>query len=82
MSVFLKNDKYWQKVTGQVKLKPVESLFLPSSNEWIDVETYIPFPIEVNETIDSLFLDFATFDLNSKKINKVTIVEFKNVRLV
>lgn len=81
MSIFLSKNKYWQRVYGQVKLAPEYPLFISSKYEWQDVSTLIPFPLEKNENLESEFLKFLSFDLNSKKVNQTKIIDCRNIKL-
>ncbi len=81
MSIFLSKNKYWQRVYGQVKLAPENPLFFTSNNEWQDVSTLIPFPLEENSNLETEFLKFLSYDLNSKKVNQTNIVDFRNIKL-
>ncbi len=82
MSIFLGKNKYWQKVVRQVKLISENNLFFSVTEDWQDVVSLIPFPLEKNATLESEFVKFVSYDLNSKKINKVKIIDYRNVKAV
>ena len=82
MSIFLKRNKFWAKVSGQIKVIPDSSVYFSCTNEWYDLVTYIQFPIEKNETLESLFMQYASYDLNAKKINKIKIIATQNVKQI
>lgn len=81
MSLILPKGKSWQKVAGYVKIRPQNNLFRTVAEEWYHKTTLIPFPLDDGEDLDLVFKDFVSFDYNSMSIQKIEIIEVKEVLL-
>ena len=81
MSLFLPREKKWQKVEGYVKFAPQSNLFIMTSDEWIFRQTLIPFPLEANEKLEEIYSVYVEFDLNARKVQNMTVLETKEVKI-
>jgi hypothetical protein len=82
MSLFLPRGKIWQKVEGYVKVSPQNNLFVRTPDEWIFKQILIPFPLEANEKLEDIYSVYVEFDLNARKVQKITILETKEVKIL
>lgn len=81
MSLILPKNKKWQKINGQIKIEHDHSIFKGYVEDWIQISTLIPFPIEENEELEKLFISFVEYDLNARKIQKTKVVDCRNVTI-
>jgi hypothetical protein len=81
MSLFLPRGKKWQKVEGYVKVSSQNNLFIKTPDEWIFKQTLIPFPLETNEKLEDIYSVYVEFDLNARKVQKMTVLETKEVKI-
>ena len=81
MSLFLPRGKRWQKVEGYVKFAPQSNLFIMTPDEWIFKQTLIPFPLEANEKLEEIYSVDVEFDLNARKVQNMTVLETKEVKI-
>lgn len=82
MSLFLPRGKKWQKVEGYVKVLPQENLFITTPDEWIFKQTLVPFPLEANEKLEDIYSIYVEFDLNARKVQKMTVMETKELNII
>ncbi len=81
MSILIPKGKRWQKLSGSIKIQIDNNLFLNNSDEWIPMSTYVPFPLDEDQTLDTIFTSFVEFDMNSKAVYKRIVGEVKDVQL-
>lgn len=81
MSILIPQGKHWQKLSGSIKIHIDNTVFLNNSDEWIPMSTYVPFPLDGDQTLDSIFTYFVEFDMNSKAVYTRIVREVKDVQL-
>lgn len=81
MSLILPKNKKWQQINGQIKIEQDLSIFKGYVEDWIQISTLIPFPLEENEELEKLFISFVEYDLNARKIQKTKVVDCRNVTI-
>ncbi len=81
MSILIPRGKYWQKLSGSIKIHIDNTLFLNDSAEWIPMSTYVPFPMDEGQTLEAIFTSFVEFDMNSKSVYKRIVCEVKDVQM-
>jgi hypothetical protein len=81
MSILIPKGKHWQKLSGSIKLHIDETLFLNNLDEWIPMSTYVPFPLDEDQTLEAVFISFVEFDMNSKAVYKRIVCEVKDVHV-
>jgi hypothetical protein len=81
MSLFIPQGKHWQKLSGSIKIHIDNTLFLNDSDEWIPMSTFVPFPLDEDQTLESIFTSFVEFDMNSKAVYKRIVREVRDVRI-
>ena len=81
MSLIIPQAKHWQKVSGSIKIHIDNTLFLNDSDEWIPMSTFVPFPLDEDQTLESIFTSFVEFDMNSKAVYKRIVCEVRDVQL-
>jgi hypothetical protein len=45
------------------------------------MSTYVPFPLDEDQTLEAIFIAFVEFDMNSKAVYKRIVREVKDVRI-
>jgi hypothetical protein len=81
MSILIPRGKHWQKLSGSLKIHIDNNLFLNNSDEWIPMSTYVPFPLDEDQTLDSIFTSFVEYDMNAKAVYKRIVREVKDVHV-
>jgi hypothetical protein len=81
MSLFLSRGKTWRKVEGFVKVSHQNNLFITTPDQWIFKQTLVPFPLETSEKLEDIYSVYAEFDLNTRKVQKMTVLETKEVKI-
>jgi hypothetical protein len=81
MSILIPQGKHWQKLSGSIKLHIDHTLFLDNPDEWIPKSTYVPFPLDEDQTLEAVFISFVEFDMNSKAVYKRIVREVKDVHV-
>ena len=81
MSILIPKGKHWQKLSGSIKIHIDNNLFLDNSDEWIPMSTYVPFPLDEDQTLEAIFTSFVEFDMNSKAVYKRIVSEVKDVHI-
>ena len=81
MSILIPQGKHWQKLSGSIKLHIDNTLFLDNPDEWIPMSTYVPFPLDEDQTLEAVFITFVEFDMNSKAVYKRIVREVKDVHV-
>jgi hypothetical protein len=81
MSILIPQGKYWQKLSGSIKIQIDNNLFLNNSDEWIPMSTYVPFPLDEDQTFEAVFTSFVEFDMNAKAVYKRIVIEVKDVHM-
>jgi hypothetical protein len=82
MSLFLSRGKTWRKVEGFVKVSHQNNLFITTPDQWIFKQTLVPFPLETSEKLEDIYSVYVEFDLNARKVQKITILETKEVKIL
>jgi hypothetical protein len=81
MSILIPKGKHWQKLSGSIKIHIDNTVFLEESEEWIPMSTYVPFPLDEDQTLEAVFISFVEFDMNSKAVYTRIVREVKDVHL-
>jgi hypothetical protein len=81
MSLLIPQGKHWQKLSGSIKIHIDNTLLLNDSDEWIPMSTFVPFPLDEDQTLESIFTSFVEFDMNSKAVYKRIVCEVRDVQL-
>lgn len=81
MSLFLSRGKTWRKVEGFVKVSHQNNLFITTPDQWIFKQTLVPFPLETSEKLEDIYSIYVEFDLNARKVQKMTVLETKEVKI-
>lgn len=81
MSILIPKGKYWQKLSGSIKLHIDETLFLNNPDEWIPMSTYVPFPLDEDQTLEAVYISYVEYDMNSKAVYQRIVREVKDVHL-
>ncbi len=81
MSILIPKGKHWQKLSGSLKIHIDNTLFLDNPDEWIPTSTYVPFPLDEDQTLEAVFISFVEYDMNSKAVYKRTVREVKDVHI-
>jgi len=79
MSLFLPRGKKWQKVEGYVKVSPQNNLFITTPDQWVFLQTLVPFPLEASEKLEDIYSIYVELDLNARKVQKLKVLELKEV---
>jgi hypothetical protein len=81
MSILIPQGKHWQKLSGSIKLHIDHTLFLDNPDEWIPMSTYVPFPLDEDQTLEAVFISFVEFDMNAKAVYTRIVREVKDVHV-
>jgi hypothetical protein len=81
MSLLLPQGKHWQKLSGSIKIHIDSTLFLNNTDEWIHMSTFVPFPLDEDQTLEAVFKSFVEYDMNSKAVYKRIVREVRNVEI-
>ena len=82
--VFLRRHQHWKKVKGMVLLSKASPLYFSNhiADDWQQMETLVAFPLEDGETIESVFIKFAEYDLNARQIFEMHIQSVRDVEII
>jgi hypothetical protein len=82
--LILKKHQHWKKVSGWIKMSSSSPIYFSNkqADDWREFSTFVAFPLEEGETLESSYLAFAEFDINTRATNVLRIEAVKQVVIV